>query len=183
MKKKIGILGGLSPESTIYYYQYITREYSNRFNNYAYPKIIIYSVTFQEYVDWGMSGNWQAVEDDMVKAITVLKATGVDFVIIATNTLHYVYDAVAKRVEIPILSLVDAVCEHAKKLGVQKLALLGTKLTMKRDFYRKALAVVGIETMVPEADEMDFIQENIFSELTKGIITPEAKAKYLGGQT
>jgi aspartate racemase len=179
MKKKIGILGGLSPESTVYYYQYLFREYNNRYNDYHFPKIIIYSVTFQEYVDWGMSGDWKAVEDDMVEAITALKNAGADFVIIATNTLHYVYDAVAARVEIPILSLVDAVCKHAQELGVHKLALLGTKLTMKKPFYHEALAKVGIETLVPDPEGMDFVQDNIFSELSKGIIKPESKTKYL----
>ena len=83
MKKKIGILGGLSPESTIYYYQYITRKYTEQFGDFSYPPIIIYSVTFQKYIDWGMDGDWKAVENDLVFAISALEDAGADFAIIA----------------------------------------------------------------------------------------------------
>jgi len=179
MKKTIGILGGLSPESTIYYYQYITRKYAERFGDYSYPRIIINSVTFQDYIDWGNLGNWKAVEDDMVKSISALKSAGADFVIIATNTMHYVYEAVSKRVEVPILSLVEAVCKYAEKLKVTKLALLGTKLTMRKPFYSEALAKIGVETLVPEPEQQDVVHGIIFSELTKGIINPSSHSKLL----
>ena len=177
--KTIGILGGLSPESTVYYYEYLTREYTRRFHDYSYPKIIIYSVSFQEYVDWGTSKNWKAVEDDMVASISALKSAGANFAIIATNTMHYVYEAVVKRVDIPILSLVDVVCKHSQKLGITKIALLGTKLTMRKEFYKEALLDVGIETLVPSDENQDVVHDIIFNELTKGIINNDSKAKYL----
>ncbi len=180
MRKTIGILGGLSPESTIYYYQYITHEYTRRFNDYSYPEIIIYSVTFQEYVDLGMDGEWKVIEDKMVEAINALEKAGADFAVIATNTMHYVYDGVSRRVAIPVLSLVDTVCEHAKKFGINKIALLGTKLTMRKEFYYKALAKEGIATLIPDPEQQDIIHEIIFSELTKGIINPVSKTKFLG---
>lgn len=179
MKKKIGILGGLSPESTIYYYQYITRKYTEQFGDFSYPPIIIYSVTFQKYIDWGMDGDWKAVENDLVFAISALEDAGADFAIIATNTMHYVYELVAKRSKIPILSLVDAVCSHAQKLKVDKLGLLGTKFTMREDFYRKALAKIGIETLVPNQKNQTIIHDIIFNELTRGIVDSGSKAKYL----
>jgi aspartate racemase len=177
--KTLGILGGLSPESTIYYYQYIIHRYHEQFGDHGYPKIIIYSATFQEYVDWGMSGNWDAITDDMVSALNALSDAGADFGIIATNTLHYVFDKVMSRVELPVISLVDAVCEYANGLGINKLALLGTKLTMKKDFYHKALANFGIKTLIPEPEDMKTVHDVIFTELAGGIINPESKRKYL----
>jgi len=179
LRKKIGIVGGLSPESTIYYYQYITHEYMKRFGDYSYPKIIIYSVNFQEYIDWGTSGDWKSVEDDVVASIDALARAGADFAIIATNTMHYVYDGVIKRVKIPVISLVEAVCQHAKTLNVKRLALLGTKFTMRQDFYKKALAKVDIETLVPRPDKQAIVHDVIFNELGKGIIKDESKTKYL----
>jgi aspartate racemase len=177
--KKIGILGGLSPESTVYYYQYIIHRYHEQFGDHGYPKIIIYSATFQEYVDWGMNGDWASIEEDMVQAIKALETAGADFVIIATNTLHYLYDKLVARVEIPILSLVDTVCSHAQDLDVTKLALLGTKLTMKKEFYKEALAKVGVETLIPSEEDMNVVHDIIFSELSSGVITLESKTKYL----
>ena len=179
MNKKIGIIGGLSPESTVYYYQYITRKYTERFGDYGYPKIIIYSVTFQEYIDWGMNKNWKAVEDDLVDTINMLQRAGADFAIIATNTVHYVYDTVVECVEMPVLSLVDAVCKHAQQLGLKTVGLLGTKLTMRADFYHKALAEVGIETLVPSSEDRGIVHEIIFKELSRGIIKERSKMKYL----
>ncbi len=177
--KTIGIIGGTSPESTVYYYQYITREYTARFGDHGYPPIIIYSVTFQNYLDWGRGGDWKAIEDDLVEKITALQHAGAQFAIIATNTLHYLYDSVVLRVRIPVLSLVGAVCEHGRTLGVEKLGLLGTKFTMNKEFYKNALANVGIETLVPERKEAQIVQDIIFKELTSGIIKTESKNKLL----
>ncbi len=179
MKKKIGIVGGLSPESTIYYYQYITRKYTEEFGDFGYPEVVIYSVNFQNYVDWGKDDNWKAIEDDLVSAIKALQSAGAEFGIIATNTMHYVFDSVEKRVNIPLLSLVDAVCGRAKQIGINKIALLGTKFTMEKDFYPKALTKVGIETIVPNDEQRKIVNEIIFHELTKGIIKEESKNRYL----
>jgi aspartate racemase len=179
MKKNIGILGGLSPESTVYYYQYLTHEYTKRFGDYSYPKIIIYSVTFQEFLDWGMNRDWKSIEDNMVSGINALEAAGAEFAIIATNTLHYVYNAVVERTNIPVLSQVDAVCEYTKKQGMHKVGLLGTKFTMRKPFYSDALAKVGVETMVPDDEGQTIIHDVIFDELSKGVISTDSKAKYI----
>jgi aspartate racemase len=178
-KKCIGIIGGLSPESTTYYYQYITREYTNRCSDYSYPEIIIYSVDFQKYIDWGSSGNWGAVEDDLVKAIGAISKAGAEFGIIATNTMHYVFDSVQSRVDLPLISLVDEVAKHVKNQGITKIGLLGTKLTMSKQFYPKALESYGIETLVPNQEDQKIVHEIIFKELTKGIIKLDSKAKYI----
>lgn len=177
--KTIGILGGLSPESTVYYYQYLTRKYIEHFSDYGYPKIIIYSVNFQKYIDWGKSDNWDLIADDMVSVINSLHSAGAEFAIIATNTMHYVYDLVAAKTKIPILSLVEAVSSEAMKLGITKVGLLGTKFTMQHDFYPKVLNKVGIETLVPKENEQKIVDDIIFYELTKGIFKEDSVKKYL----
>ena len=179
MKKIIGIVGGLSPESTVYYYQYITRQYTRRFNDFNYPKIVIYSVSFQNYIDWMKDKNWQACEDDLVSAVDALKAAGADFAVIATNTLHYFYDKIVERVDIPVLSLVEAVCNRAHEFGITKIVLLGTKFTMTKSFYIDALAKVGVKTLVPNSEEQTFIHDVIFDELSRGIINNDSKKLYL----
>jgi aspartate racemase len=178
-KKCIGIVGGVSPESTIYYYQYITREYTNRFNDYRFPRIVIYSVAFQNYIDWCNNDRWDLVEDDLVHAITKLEAANADFGLISANTLHYVFEDVTSRVNLPLLSIVDVVSEYAQEQKLTKLALLGTKATMAKSFYPDALARFGIETVVPDKDEKEIVHQIIFQELSRGIILPESKRKYL----
>jgi aspartate racemase len=177
--KKIGIVGGLSPESTIYYYKYITHRYTQKFGNYGYPHIIIYSVTFQDYLDWGKADDWKATGDDLVNAINALESANADFALIATNTMHYLYDSLVKRTNIPILNLVEVVSEHAQNLNIKKVGLLGTKFTMTHDFYPKALSRKGIETIVPDSQDQKVINDIIFHELTKGIITDESKDRYI----
>jgi aspartate racemase len=177
--KKIGIVGGLSPESTIYYYKYVTHRYTEQFGDYGYPNIIIYSVTFQDFVNWGKAENWKAIEDNLTYALLALEKAGADFAIIATNTMHYLYDSLVKRTNIPILNLLEAVSEHAQKLDIKKLGLLGTKFTMSHDFYPKDLSKVGVETLVPDPEDQKAINYIIFHELTRGMIRNESKEKYL----
>ncbi len=177
--KKIGIVGGLSPESTIYYYRYITHRYTQQFGDFGYPNIIIYSVTFQEHVDWGKAGNWKAIEDNLVNALLSLEKAQADFAVIATNTMHYIYDALVMRTSITILNLLEAVAEYAENLQVKKLALLGTKFTMTSDFYPKTLSKVGVETIIPDPVDKKIIHDIIFKELIRGIITNESRNKYL----
>jgi aspartate racemase len=177
--KKIGILGGLSPESTAYYYQYITRKYTGRFGDYSFPDIIIYSVNFQQYINWYRNDKWNVMADDIVSVISTLQSAGADFAVMATNTIHYVYDIVAARSGIPIISLVEVVSSEAQKLGISKIGLLGTKFTMEHDFYSKSLKKLGIETLVPTEDEKQIVDDIIFNELTQGIINEDSKKKYL----
>ncbi len=102
MPKRIGILGGMSPESTSEYYEYITHTYTERFGDYGYPEIIIYSVSFQPYVDWPNEDRWDLVAQGLSKAAQSLEAAGADFIIIATNTMHLVFDQVQASVSIPM---------------------------------------------------------------------------------
>jgi aspartate racemase len=178
MAKKIGILGGLSPESTVEYYLYLTRTYTERYGNYAYPEIIIYSVSFQPYVDWPASGRWDLIAQGLSEAAQKLQAAGADFIIIAANTMHLVIDQIRATVHIPVLSLLDAVSDAVLGRGLKTVGLLGTISTMEKGFYQEALARRGLNVLTPEPDERRYVSDVIYNELVAGKLRPEARARY-----
>jgi aspartate racemase len=179
MHKKIGILGGMSPESTVEYYQYITHAYTERFGDYGYPEVIIYSVSFQPYVDWPVQDRWDLVAQGLSEAAQKLEAAGADFVVIATNTMHLVFDQVQASVSVPMLSLLDAVGEVILARGMKTVGLLGTKFTMEKTFYQDALARRGITILVPDADDREYVNAVIYDELVAGQIHDESRAGFV----
>ena len=179
MHKRIGILGGMSPESTVAYYEYITRTYTERFGDYGYPEVLIYSVSFQPYVDWPNQDRWDLVADGLSQAAQKLVAAGADLILIATNTMHLVFDEVQARVEVPMLSLLDATAEAILARGFHTVGLLGTRFTMEKGFYQDALARQGISTLVPDADDREYVHRVIYDELVAGKIRDESRAGYV----
>ena len=179
MHKRIGILGGMSPESTVAYYEYITRTYTERFGDYGYPEVLIYSVSFQPYVDWPNQDRWDLVADGLSQAAQRLVAAGADVILIATNTMHLVFDEVQARVEVPMLSLLDATAEAVEGRGLSTVGLLGTRFTMEKSFYQDALARNGISTLVPDAGDRAYVNRIIYDELVAGQIRDESRAGYL----
>ena len=179
MHKRIGILGGMSPESTVAYYEYITRTYTERFGDYSYPEILIYSVSFQPYVDWPNQDRWDLVADGLSQAAQKLVVAGADLILIATNTMHLVFEEVQGRVEVPMISLLDATAEAIRSRGLHNVGLLGTRFTMEKSFYQDALARWGISTLVPGASDRDYVNRVIYEELVAGQIRDESRAGYL----
>ena len=179
MHKTIGILGGMSPESTVEYYQYITRTYTERFGDYGYPEVIIYSVCFQPYVDWPREDRWDLVAQGLAEATRRLEAAGADFVVIATNTMHIVFDQVQAAAAVPLLSLLDAVGEAIQGQGITTVGLLGTRFTMEKPFYQDALAEKGITVLVPEADDRQYVNRVIYEELVAGQTRAESRAGFV----
>ncbi len=179
MHKKIGILGGMSPESTVEYYQYITHTYTGRFGDYGYPDVIIYSVSFQPYVDWPNNDRWDLVAQGLSEAAQKLEAAGADFIIIATNTMHLVFDEVQASVNVPMLSLLDAVGEAILAREIKTVGLLGTKFTMEKPFYQDALARKSISVLVPDAPDREYVNTIIYEELVAGQIRDESRAGYV----
>lgn len=179
MHKKIGILGGMSPESTIEYYEHITRTYTERFGDYGYPEIIIYSVSFQPYADWPKENRWDLVAQGLSEAAQRLEAAGADFIIIATNTMHLVVDQVQSSIYVPILSLLDAVGKAVLARGMTTVGLLGTQFTMEKHFYHEALARKGITVLVPDADDRQYVNAVIYDELVAGRIRDESRAGFV----
>ena len=179
MHKTIGIVGGVSPESTSEYYQHITRTYTQRFGDHGYPQIVIFSVTFQPYIDWPNQERWDLVARGLTEAVGRLKAAGADFALLAANTMHLVFDEVQSQVGIPMLSLLDAVGEAILARGMNTVGLLGTRFTMEKPFYREALSRLGISVEVPDPDDRRYVNDVIYNELIVGDIRGESRAGYI----
>ncbi|ACL06551.1 aspartate racemase [Desulfatibacillum aliphaticivorans] len=179
MKQKIGIVGGLSPESTVSYYLYITRTYAERFGGYDYPEIIIYSVNLKKYHAWRSDDRWDLIADDLAASFQKLKSAGAEFGLIATNTMHKVFDLVAEKAGLPLINIIDETAGKAKELGLNKLGLLGTRYTMSDGFYQNRLSRFGLETVAPNPEQQEIIHNIIVEELVRGRFLEESKKIYL----
>jgi len=177
--KRIGILGGMSLESTAEYYLHITRRYVERFGTYAYPEIVIHSVSFQPYVDWPAAGRWDLVAEGLIEGANLLAVAGADFLVMATNTMHRVLPDIEAHVGIPILSLPRVVGEAIEARGLQNVALLGTRFTMEERFYPDALAERGIDVLVPDVEDRRIVDRAIYEELVVGRIREDDRTEYL----
>jgi aspartate racemase len=177
MDKRIGIIGGLSPESTVLYYQHIVRRYHEIFRTHSYPDILIYSVNFQQYIAWTYDEDWPAVTEALLATLGRLHRAGADFAVIACNTLHVVFDSVQRRSPIPLLSIIEATVEAILREGIDAVGLLGTSFTMEHPFYRDGLARHGIRVLVPSKASREYIDKIILDELSLGIIRPTTQAK------
>lgn len=178
MYKKIGILGGLSPESTVTYYLHIVRKYQELFGDHGYPEIIIYSVSFQKFIDWMKENKWDKITEELIEGVQKLAIAGADFALIATNTMHIVFHEVEKASPIPLISIIDTTAETIKKENVSTIGLLGTIFTMEKEFYKKGLAKYGIKTLIPEKNDREYINNVIFKELCKGLILEKTRNNF-----
>ena len=179
MHKKIGIIGGLSPESTVSYYLHITRSYVEKFGDYAYPEIIIYSVNLKNYHHWRNENRWDLIAEDLSSVAAKLKEAGADFGLIATNTMHKVFDQVQSNTSLPLINLISTTAEDVNRKGISTVALLGTKFTMSENFYINGLKNQGISTIVPSPEDQEVIHRIIVDELVRGIISQRSKQQYL----
>jgi len=177
--KRIGIFGGTSPESTVEYYRRLTRRYVERFGTHAYPEILIHSVSFQQYIDWMLSGNWDALAEGIRQGLGILADGGAEIGLIATNTFHKVFDVVASTSPIPLISLLDVVADRLKDLGVNQAALLGTRFTMSSSFYADRLERDGIGVLAPESRGQETIHRIIFDELSRGQLVSSSREEIL----
>ena len=173
--RKIGILGGMSPESTALYYEHITRTYTARYGDYGYPEVLIYSVSFQKYVDWQRRGQWREAARDMAASFECLRRAGADFGLIATNTMHYVFEEVQQAVGMPLVSIVDATVEAIRAAEFGRVGLLGSVFTMRERFFLGGLERAGIQPLVPEPEAQVRVHEIIFNELCRGDFRPESR--------
>jgi aspartate racemase len=181
MLKRIGILGGVSAESTVSYYLALTREYTRRHGNLGYPEIIIYSVNFQDFLDWQNTGRWDLTAERMIEVFEAIAQVGAELGLIATNTLHRVFDEVAARSPIPLISIIAATAQAIKKKGLSTVGLLGTRFTMAERFYPDGLARFGITALTPQsADERAEVHRIIVEELVRGEINQDSRQTILG---
>ncbi len=179
MHKRIGILGGTSPESTIKYYSYITREYVRRFGDYAYPEILIYSVSFQTLVDLQRENRYDLVVENLSAGLNALCDAGADFGLIAAVTLHRVFEEVAAMVKLPLINIIDATRDIVIKNGHRTVGLLGTNTTMTENFFKKRLGNAGIEVLIPGIDSRVIMDRIIFTEVARGVIKSDSAQQFL----
>jgi aspartate racemase len=175
----LGIIGGLGPESTIDYYQRIIALYRERMTDGHYPGFVIVNVDLRKGLDFMEANDLSGMADFLLEGIGQLARAGADFGIISANTPHIVFDEVAVKSPIPLISIVEATCAAAKAQNLRRLALFGTRYTMKANFYPKVFTREGIELLVPDAADQDYIHEKYFSELVPGKFLPETRAGLL----
>ncbi|MHA1986247.1 MAG: aspartate/glutamate racemase family protein [Promethearchaeota archaeon] len=177
--RRIGILGGMSYESTIKYYDLILQKYYSKYNNYSYPEIIIFSLNFQKVIDYELGDDKSGYIDYLMSGIKSLENAGVEFIIMAANSPHAVYSDLEKLARIPIISIVKATIQYAGRENMKTLLLLGIKFTMQSTFYQNYSKKLGINVITPSIQEQHEIDEIIFSELVIGITKQESRRKLL----
>ena len=177
--KTIGLIGGMSWESTVTYYQVINETIKNQLGGLHSAKCILYSVDFDEIEKYQASGEWDKSADVLSEAAQALERAGADYIVICTNTMHKVVPEIGRRIHIPILHIADMTAVQLKKQGIRKVGLLGTKYTMQQDFYKNILIKQGVEVIVPNDDDVDVVNRVIYDELCLGKIFEKSKAVYL----
>ena len=177
--KTLGIIGGLGPESTLDYYQRIIALYRERMRDGHYPEFIIVSVDLRKGLDFIDANDLSGMGDFLLEAIKKLARAGAEFGIISANTPHIVFDEVARKSPIPLISIVEATCAAARAQNLKRLALFGTRYTMQADFYPKVFKREGIELLVPDPRDQDYIHDKYMNELVPGKFLPETRAGLL----
>ena len=177
--KTIGLIGGMSWESTSLYYQIINEYIQHKKGGLYSAKCILYSVNFEEISSLQKTGQWQKCGEILGNIGKNLETAGADFITICTNTMHKVVPDIQKYINIPIIHIAEATYNRIKEAGIKNIGLLGTKYTMKEDFYKNILIDKGLNVIIPEDDEVEFINNVIFNELCKGDIKAESKRKFL----
>lgn len=178
--KTIGMLGGMSWESTVSYYKAINDGIRNTLGGLHSAKICLYSVDFAEIEKLQHQGLWDETSEILSKAAQSIEAGGADFLLICTNTMHKVAEEIEASISIPLLHIADATAEKLVFDNIKRVGLLGTKFTMDQDFYKgRLIEKFGIEVIVPEAGQQQTIHDIIYSELCLGKIMDESRDKYL----
>ena len=178
--KTIGILGGMSWESSIEYYRIINEEVNHRLGGVHSAKILMYSVDFAEIEALQHAGRWDEATAFMVDAAQRIERGGADFLVIATNTMHKMAEEVAAAIGIPLLHIADATAERIKAQGLRKVGLLGTRFTMEEDFYRGRLEQKhGLTVLIPDRADRDEVHRVIYEELVVGRIVPASRQRYI----
>ncbi len=177
--KTIGLIGGMSWESTVPYYQVINETVKEKLGGLHSAQCILYSVDFAEIEACQASGDWDRSAVILGQAAMALEKAGADFIVICTNAMHKVAPQIQAQIHIPILHIAEMTALELEKAGIQTVGLLGTKYTMSQDFYKKVLVDRGIQVLVPPESEMETVNTIIYDELCLGIIKDSSRQTYL----
>jgi aspartate racemase len=178
--KTLGLIGGMSWESTIPYYRIANERVRERLGGLHSAKIVLHSVDFADIEDLQRAGDWDTAGAMLADAARGLRAAGADAIVVCTNTMHLVASAIESAVDIPLLHIADATAARIRAAGLDRVALLGTRFTMERDFYRARIEAAGIDVLVPDAAQRDIVHRVIYGELCLGRIEAASREAYRG---
>lgn len=176
--KTIGIVGGLSPESTLIYYKGLNAAVQARLGGHHNARILLNSLDFGEFVALKERGDWETQGKLIVAAAQALERAGADFILLATNTMHRFADDLEAVLRVPLLHLADATAQKIQASGIRRVVLLGTAYTMEQDFYKMRLIEHGIEPLVPDVEDRTLVHSIIYDELCHGVVKDESRRTY-----
>ncbi|WP_314304827.1 aspartate/glutamate racemase family protein [Brevibacillus parabrevis] len=178
--KKIGLIGGMSWESSHVYYRLINEAVKERLGGLHSAKSIMYSVDFAEIADMQSDGRWDEAGEQMAEAARSLEAAGADLIVLCTNTMHKLASYIEEATKLPFLHIADAAAKAITAQGIKRIALLATRFTMEESFYTDRLrGLHGIEVLIPDEQERKIVHDVIYQELCRGIIREESKSEYM----
>lgn len=175
--RTIGLLGGMSFESTIPYYRIVNETVRERLGGLHSAKIAMVSVDFHDVERMQTAGDWSAAGAFLANAARAVEAAGADFLVLCTNTMHTVAADIEQAVAIPLLHIADPTADAIRATGLSTVALLGTRFTMEQDFYRERMRVRGIDTLIPDAAGREWMHQVIYGELCRGIVRDASRAR------
>lgn len=178
-QKTIGLIGGMSWESTVTYYQIINETIKQKLGGLHSAKILLYSVNFAEIEHLQSIGAWHKSAEILANIAQCLEKAGADFIVICTNTMHKVVPFIKQKISIPLLHIAEATAEALKEQNIHKIGLLGTQYTLTQNFYKDILTEKGIEVVIPNKVDIFYTNNIIYEELCRGIILPSSKEIYL----
>jgi len=177
--KTIGLIGGMSWESTVPYYRFINETIRERLGGLHSARIVLHSVDFHEIEQLQRAGDWETAGLLLARAARSLHAAGADFLVLCTNTMHKVAGAIEAAAPIPLLHIADPTAVAVRAAGCSTVGLLGTRFTMEEDFYRERLRRNhGLEVLVPDREVRDLVHRVIYDELCLGKVLPDSRAQY-----
>lgn len=177
--KKIGLIGGMSWESTLLYYELINKKVKELRGGFHSANCVIESVDFDEIAKLQAKDDWQALDKLMVSRAELLEASGAELLMICANTMHLCVEAIQQNTDVPIVHIAKVTADKIKSAKLDTVALLGTKFTMEKDFFKEILRDRGIEVMIPKENDRNLVHEIIYQELVKGEIHEVSKKGYL----
>ncbi|WP_241591710.1 aspartate/glutamate racemase family protein [Rosenbergiella epipactidis] len=177
--KKLGLIGGTGPESTLLYYRKFVYESNKRTGETFFPNLTIESINVYDVLAMCAKNDHQGLVNYLAKAITNLVSAGADVIALTGNTPHIVFRELQSRSPVPLVSIIESTCEEVKTQGIKRVGLLGTRFTMEEDFFKKPFIEASIEIITPHSAEIDYISDKIHHELERGIVNQETQAVFI----
>ncbi|NPC42905.1 aspartate/glutamate racemase family protein [Nocardioides sp. zg-1230] len=177
--RRIGLLGGMSWESSALYYEILNAAVRERLGGYHSARVLMSSVDFAEVEAMQAAGEWEAAGALLAAEGAALEVAGAECLVLCTNTMHKVADAIEAATDVPLIHIVDVTAEAVRATGLSRVALLGTRFTMEQAFVRDRLATHGIEALVPPGEDRELVHEVIYGELVHGVVREASRAAYV----